>query len=189
MLCSGGGCNSAIAIRCCVAWGKFSKLLPVLTSRHLSPKVRGRVCMACVCLAMLCGSETWGPNTSDLEWLCSNDHTMIRWICDTKDWMKHLYSDYSRNLSLRILQQPFSAGGWDGMDRCSVSRLVSNLSQTFHFLAQGKEDLERHGPNVSHQWMWPDWHWPARQRCLESQCSAWPGAANPIRWDTGNTLI
>ena len=36
-LCSGGGCTSANASRCCVAWGKLRKLLPVLTSRHLSP--------------------------------------------------------------------------------------------------------------------------------------------------------
>ena len=29
---AGGGCATAIATRCCVAWGKFRKLLPVLTS-------------------------------------------------------------------------------------------------------------------------------------------------------------
>ena len=29
MLCSGGGCGSAIAARCCVALGKYKKLLPV----------------------------------------------------------------------------------------------------------------------------------------------------------------
>ena len=62
MLCYGGGCDSAIAARCCVAWGKFRKLLSVLTSRHLSPKVRGKVYMGCVHLAMLHGNETWGPN-------------------------------------------------------------------------------------------------------------------------------
>ena len=37
MLCSGGGCDSDIAARCCVSRGKFRKLLPVLTTRHLSP--------------------------------------------------------------------------------------------------------------------------------------------------------
>ena len=40
MLCSGGGCDSAIAARCCAAWGKFRTYLPVqtlhvLTTRHL----------------------------------------------------------------------------------------------------------------------------------------------------------
>ena len=38
MLCSSEGCDSAIAARCCVPWWKFRKLLPVLTTRHLSPK-------------------------------------------------------------------------------------------------------------------------------------------------------
>ena len=41
MLCPGGSRDSAIAARCCVARGKFRKLLPVLTSRHLSPKLHG----------------------------------------------------------------------------------------------------------------------------------------------------
>ena len=36
MLFSDGGCDRAIAARYCVVWGKFRKLLPVLTSRHLS---------------------------------------------------------------------------------------------------------------------------------------------------------
>ena len=35
MLCSGGGCDSAIAARCSVAWGKVRKFLPVLITRHL----------------------------------------------------------------------------------------------------------------------------------------------------------
>ena len=34
---AGGGCDAAIATRCCVAWGKFRKLLPVLTPHHASP--------------------------------------------------------------------------------------------------------------------------------------------------------
>ena len=85
MLCAGGGCDSAIAARCCVAWGKFRKLLPILTTRHLSPKVRGKVYTACVRSAMLHGSETWAPNASDLQRLRRNDRSMIRWICGTKD--------------------------------------------------------------------------------------------------------
>jgi len=60
MLSAGGDCDSVIAVRCCVAWDKFKKLLPVLTTRHLSPRVRGKVYLTCVCSAMLHGSETWG---------------------------------------------------------------------------------------------------------------------------------
>ena len=85
MLCSGGGCDSAIAARCCVAWGKFRKLLPVLTSSRLSPKIRGKVYVACIRLAMLHGSETWGPKEHALWQLHRNDCAMIHWICGIKD--------------------------------------------------------------------------------------------------------
>ena len=36
MLCSSGSCDCAIAPICCVAWGKFRKLLLFLTTKHLS---------------------------------------------------------------------------------------------------------------------------------------------------------
>ena len=42
MLCSGGGCDSAIAARWCTALGKFRKLLPARTTRHLSPRYVAR---------------------------------------------------------------------------------------------------------------------------------------------------
>ena len=61
--------------------GKFRKLLPLLTSRHISPKSRGQVYSSCVRWAMLHGSETWGPNASELQRLRRNDHSMVRWIC------------------------------------------------------------------------------------------------------------
>ena len=61
MLRTGGGCDSAIAARYCLAWGKFRKLLPVLTTWHISPRIRGKVYEACVRSTMLHGSENWGP--------------------------------------------------------------------------------------------------------------------------------
>ena len=59
MLCSGGGYDNAIAARCCVAWGKLRKLLPVLTSRYHSPKVLGKVYMACVCQLCFMVVKSW----------------------------------------------------------------------------------------------------------------------------------
>ena len=65
ILYSSGGCDSAIAARCYVAWGTFRTLLLVLTTTHLSPKV----CNACIPLAMLHANNTWGPTISDyLSW-------------------------------------------------------------------------------------------------------------------------
>ena len=42
MLSAGGGCAFVIATRCSTAWGKFRKLLPILTSKHVSPLTRGK---------------------------------------------------------------------------------------------------------------------------------------------------
>ena len=48
MLSAGGGCALAIATRCSTAWGKFRKLLPIPTSKHVSPSTRGKVFSACI---------------------------------------------------------------------------------------------------------------------------------------------
>ena len=84
MLCAGGGCRLAIITRCCIAWGKFKKLLPILTSKHVSLTTRGRVFDACVRSAMLHGSESWAPTATDLQRLKRNDRSMIRWILGIK---------------------------------------------------------------------------------------------------------
>jgi len=84
MLCSGGGCELAIITRCRNAWGKFKKLLPILTSKHVSLKTRGKLFNTCVRSAMLYGRETWAPTVSDLQRMRRNDRSMIRWICGVK---------------------------------------------------------------------------------------------------------
>ena len=84
MLCAGGGFELAIITRCCTAWGKFKKLLPILTSKHVSLLTRGKLFEACVRAAMLHGSEAWAPSSSDLQRLRRNDRAMVRWICGVK---------------------------------------------------------------------------------------------------------
>ena len=54
MLCAGGGCK--------LLWyclGNFKRLLPILTSNHVSLRTRWKVFNACVRSALLHGSETW----------------------------------------------------------------------------------------------------------------------------------
>ena len=82
MLSVGGGCEMAVTTRVKIAWKKFRKLLPVLTSRHLSYKTRGHVYSSCVRSAMLHASETW-PLTKTKR-LQRNDRAMIRQICSIK---------------------------------------------------------------------------------------------------------
>ena len=65
MLCTGGGCALAIATRYSSAWGKFRKLLLILTSKRVSPLTCGNVFSACVRSAILHGSETWAPTAPD----------------------------------------------------------------------------------------------------------------------------
>ena len=98
---AGGGCERAIESRCCVAWGKFRKLLPVLTTKHLSLKTRGRVFMTYVRSAMLHGSETWAPKAEDLQRLRRNDRSMIRWICGVRPEQDFSSTDLLLKLGIR----------------------------------------------------------------------------------------
>ena len=51
---------------------------------NLSLRTRGKVFNACVCSALLHGSETWAPTAPDLQRLCWNDRSMVRWICGVR---------------------------------------------------------------------------------------------------------
>ena len=53
MLSAGSGCELSITTRVKTAWKKFKELLPVLSSRHLPYKTRGRVYSSYVRSAML----------------------------------------------------------------------------------------------------------------------------------------
>ena len=84
MLSAGGGCEIAVTTRVKTAWKKFSELLPVLTSRHLSYKTRGYVYSSCVWSAMHHASEIWPLTKTNLQRLQRNDRAMIRQICSIK---------------------------------------------------------------------------------------------------------
>ena len=84
MLCAGGECKLAIVTRCSTAWGKFKRLLPILTSKHVSLRTRRKVFNTCVRSALLHGIETLAPTAPDLQVLCRNDRSMVRWICSQR---------------------------------------------------------------------------------------------------------
>ena len=84
MLSTAGGCEHATTKRVKTAWKKFKKLLPVLSSRHLSYKTHSRVYSSCVRNAMIHTSETWPLTRPDFQRLRRNDTAMIRQICNVK---------------------------------------------------------------------------------------------------------
>ena len=81
MLSAAGGCELSTTTCVKTAWKKFKDLLPVLSSRHLSFKTRGRVYSICVRSAMLHASETWPltkPNLQHLQRNQGNDQTDLQ---------------------------------------------------------------------------------------------------------------
>ena len=84
MLSAAGGCELSTTTCVKTAWKKFKDLLPVLSSRHLSFKTRGRVYSSCVRSAMLHASETWPLKKPNLQHLQRNYRAMIRQICNVR---------------------------------------------------------------------------------------------------------
>ena len=114
MLCCGGDCDSATAARCCMAWGKLRELLPVLTTRHQSPRMHGNVYETCFC-AWLCSTVT--KRGDQITPNCSGSTAMtMPWSAGSvasQTEMKHPQLHYYRNLALRILRRSFAAGDSD----------------------------------------------------------------------------
>ena len=81
MLGAGGGAETSTVARIRSGWKKFRELLPLLTSRVISHKVKGRLYNACVRSVILYGSETWPLKEEDIQRICRTDNMMVRWIC------------------------------------------------------------------------------------------------------------
>ena len=84
MLSAGGGCEITVTTHLKTAWKKLRKLLPVITSRHLSYKTRGHVYISCVRSTMLHASEIWPLTKTNLQRLQHNYRAMIRQDCSIK---------------------------------------------------------------------------------------------------------
>ena len=80
MITSGGGCSEATVVRCRTAWKKFKELLPLLTSKSISLRNRGKVFVTYVRSALLHASECWALKKEDLLRLQRNERAMLRWI-------------------------------------------------------------------------------------------------------------
>ena len=99
MLSAAGGCLSTTT-HVKTAWKKFKDLLPVLSSRHLSFRTRGRVYSPCVRSAMLHASETWPLTKQNLQCLQRNNRATIRQICNVRP--QNIVTTRSSELLVRL---------------------------------------------------------------------------------------
>lgn len=81
MIGAGGGAEEASRARIRCAWAKFRELAPILTSRGLSLRTKGKIYNACVRSVLVYGSETWAMRVEDLHRLERTERMMVRWMC------------------------------------------------------------------------------------------------------------
>ena len=80
MLDAGGRAESSTVTRVRSRWEKFRELLPLLTTKAISLKVKGELYASCVRRVMLYGSETWPIKVEESQRLHHNEMSMIRWM-------------------------------------------------------------------------------------------------------------
>ena len=64
MLSAGGGVEEAVRCQVRCAWGKFNEIMPLLTIRRTSLKVKEKIYKACLQNEITYGSETSMSNES-----------------------------------------------------------------------------------------------------------------------------
>ena len=82
MINAGGGVEASTFVRVRSGWKSFRLLLPLLASRVISLKTKGRLYAACVRRVMVYGSETWPFKVQDITRMSRADKMMIRWMCN-----------------------------------------------------------------------------------------------------------
>ena len=83
MLDGGGGADAAVSARIRCGWKKFQGMVPFLSWRAPSLKMKGQVFNACVRSALLYESEAW-PMTIDERKIARADSRMMRHMCGVR---------------------------------------------------------------------------------------------------------
>ena len=77
MLSAGGGSGGGkLGWSGEMCWGKFNELMPILTMRGTSLKVKGTIYKACVQSVMMYGSGTWTMKVEDTQKLKRTEASM-----------------------------------------------------------------------------------------------------------------
>jgi len=81
MLSVDGDADAPVENRIRIGWNKFRQLVPLLTDKDTSLKVKGRLYSGCVRSSMFHGSETWSVRKENEVALQRAEIRMVRWIC------------------------------------------------------------------------------------------------------------
>jgi len=84
MLSVDGDADAAVENRIQIEWNKFRQLVPLLTNKDISLKVRGRLYSGCVQSSMLHRSETRPVRKENEFALQSAEMRMVRCMCGVK---------------------------------------------------------------------------------------------------------
>ena len=76
-----GGAEEACRNRVKNSWMSFNKLGPILTTRGVSMRLKGKFYRMCVQRVMVYGSETWPMRVEEIRRLERAERMMIRWMC------------------------------------------------------------------------------------------------------------
>jgi len=79
-----GDADAAVENRIRIGWNKFRQLVPLLTNKDISLKVRGKLYSSCVRSNMLHGSETRPIRKENEVALQQAKMRMVRWMCGMK---------------------------------------------------------------------------------------------------------
>jgi len=84
MLGVDGDTDASVKNRIRIGWNKSRQLVPLLTNKDLSLKVRGRLYSGCVRSSMLHGSDTWPIRKENEVALQRSEMRMVIWMCGVK---------------------------------------------------------------------------------------------------------
>jgi len=76
--------NAAVENRIRIGWNKFRQLVPLLTNKDISLKVREILYSSCVRRSVLYGRETWTVREENEVALQRAETRMVRWMCAVK---------------------------------------------------------------------------------------------------------
>ena len=84
MLDCEAGVERSVRARVAAAWGRWRKVSSLVVNRSIDLKTRGRVYVACVRPALLCGTEKWALTDRLMDVLQSGDCKMLRYMAGVK---------------------------------------------------------------------------------------------------------